>query len=152
MRDKFFLNGTALENVRQYKYLGFIFTPSGEIRSGLQDLRDRAFKALQAVKSKMGESFNRDVVTALNLYDSMIKPILTYASDFWGFLKMPGSNPIETLFISFCKQLLGVQKQTTNAGVLLELGQLPLLIRARKKAIKNCMRMYFRFMTHKSNF
>ena len=54
---------------------------------------------------------------------------------------MPGNNPIETLFMSFCKQLLGVQKQTTNAGVLLELGQLPLLIRAREKAIKNWVRM-----------
>ena len=54
---------------------------------------------------------------------------------------MPGNNPIETLFMSFCKQLLGVQKQTTNAGVLLELSQLPLLIRARKKAIKNWVRM-----------
>ena len=59
-----------------------MFTPSGEIRTGLQDLRDRAFKSFQALKNKMGESFNRDVLTALNLYDSMIKPILLYLSDF----------------------------------------------------------------------
>ena len=77
IRDQIFLNEQLLENVREYKYLGFIFTPSGEIRTGLQDLRDRGFKAFQAVKSKMGESFNRDVITALNLYDSLIKPILT---------------------------------------------------------------------------
>ena len=32
----------------------------------------------------MGEAFNQDVKTALNLYESMIKPILTYASDYWG--------------------------------------------------------------------
>ena len=50
LREKFFLNGTALENVRQYKYLGFLFTPSGEILSGLKDLRDRAFKAFLAIK------------------------------------------------------------------------------------------------------
>ena len=71
----------------------------------------------------MGESFNRDVLTALNLYDSMIKPILTYASDFWGCLKMPKNNPIETLHMKVLKQILGVQKQTTNLGVLLELGK-----------------------------
>ena len=35
LREKFFLNGNALENVRQYKYLGFLFTPSGEILSRL---------------------------------------------------------------------------------------------------------------------
>ena len=141
MRDKFFLNGTALENVRQYKYLGFIFTPSGEIRSGLQDLRDRAFKAFQAVKSKMGESFNQDVVTALNLYDSMIKPILTYASDFWGCYKLPQSNPVEILHMKVLKQILGVQKQTTNLGVLLELGKTTLDLECIKLGIKNWERI-----------
>ena len=38
----------------------------------------------------------------------------------------------------FCKQLLGVQKQTTNLGVLLELGRIPLQNFVTKAAIKNC--------------
>ena len=54
---------------------------------------------------------------------------------------MPQNNPIENLFSSFCKQLLGVQKQTTNVGVLLELGQIPLIILAQKNAIKNWVRI-----------
>ena len=41
----------------------------------------------------------------------------------------------------FCKQILGVQKQTTNIGVLLELGRIPLNIYARKFAIKNWERI-----------
>ena len=52
IRENIYLEGNLLENVRQYKYLGFIVTPSGEIRTGLQDLRDRAFKAFQALKTK----------------------------------------------------------------------------------------------------
>ena len=56
-------------------------------------------------------------------------------------MKMPNTNPIETLFLSFCKQLLGVQKQTTNTGVLLELGLVPMLLLAQKKAIKNWYRI-----------
>ena len=99
IREKISMNGVPLENVREYKYLGFIFTPSGEIGTGLQDLRDRAFKSFQALKRKMGESFNQDIETALGLYDSMIKPILTYASDFWGCLKLPthNKNPVEIM-------------------------------------------------------
>ena len=54
-RDKITMNGTILENVRIYKYLGFLFTPSGEIKSGLQDLRDRAFRSFQSLKCKMGD-------------------------------------------------------------------------------------------------
>ena len=42
---------------------------------------------------------------------------------------------------TFCKQLLGVQKQTTNIGVLLELGQVPLGIYAKKMSIKNWLRI-----------
>ena len=43
--------------------------------------------------------------------------------------------------MSFCKQLLGVQKQTSNIGVLLELGQIPLKLFAVKNAIKNWVRI-----------
>ena len=50
MRRPFYLDGVKLEMVREYKYLGFIVTPSGEISTGLNDLRDRAFKAFMKVK------------------------------------------------------------------------------------------------------
>ena len=35
------------------------------------------------------------------------------------------------------KQVLGVQKCTTNYGVLLELGRVPLILEARKLSLKN---------------
>ena len=140
-RNKFHLNGSELENVRSYKYLGFLFTPSGEIKSGLHDLRDRAFKAFMKLRNQMGTSFNKFIPITLDLFDTMIKPILLYSSDFWGCLKLPKENPIEKLHITFCKQILGVQKQTTNIGVLLELGRIPLDIYANKFAIKNWERI-----------
>ena len=38
----------------------------------------------------------------------------------------------------FCKDLLGVQKQTTNIGVLLlELGRVPIMLYGKKNFIKN---------------
>ena len=45
MKRLCYINGAPLESVRSYKYLGFLLTPSGEIISGLQDLRERALKA-----------------------------------------------------------------------------------------------------------
>ena len=89
MRRNFRINGTSLENVRSYKYLGFLLTPSGEIKSGLQDLRDRALKAFMKLKTMMGN--------ALNLIDCLIKPILLYMGDFWGCMKLPNANLIENL-------------------------------------------------------
>ena len=141
LRREFHYGEEKLETVRQYKYLGFLVTPSGEINSGLKDLKDRAQRALSKLRKKMGITFREKPSLTLKIFSSLIEPILLYASDFWGTLKMPSNNPIETLFMSFCKQLLGVQKQTTNDGVLLELGLTPLLIRAKKRVIKNWVRL-----------
>ena len=141
MKRIFHFHDIQLENVRSYKYLGFLLTPSGEINSGLQDLRERALKAFMALKNNLGYAFNQDVETTLVLIDAMIKPILLYNSDFWGCMKLPKNNPIENLHMSICKQLLGVQKNTVNVGVLLELGRVPLSLYAIKLAIKNWERI-----------
>ena len=137
----FYLDGKKLDMVRSYKYLGFLVTPSGEIGSGLKDLRDRALKAFMKLKNDLGVSFNQDVVTSLSLLDTLIKPILLYASDFWGALKLPKDDPIEKFHRMMYKQLLGVQKQTTGIGVLLELGRVPLSLFAIKNSVKNWERI-----------
>ena len=77
----------------------------------------------------------------MGLFDTLVRPILTYASDFWGCLKLPNNNPIENVHTMFCKHLLGVSKQTTNYGVWLELGRTPLMIFAQKAAVKNWERI-----------
>jgi hypothetical protein len=137
IRRNFYLGTTRLENVRNYKYLGLIITPSGEIRSALDDLRSRAHKAYMALKNKLGVCFRDHIEDTIMLFDSLVKPILLYGSDFWGCLKAPQNNPIENLHMQFCRQLLGVQKNTTNSGVLLELGRTPLMLEARRLSLKN---------------
>ena len=54
-----------------------------------------------------------------------------------GCLKLPKVNPVETLHIKFCKDLLGAQIRTANLGVLVELGEIPLSIYGKKNAAKN---------------
>ena len=67
----------------------------------------------------------------------MVKPILLYASDFWGCHKLPVNNPIDRLFNSVCRQMLGVQKNTSTIGVLLEVGRVPLSLSSVKATVKN---------------
>ena len=47
-------------------------------------------------------------------YSKPGKPILLYASDFWGCHKLPVNNPIDRLFNSVCTQMFGVQKNTSS--------------------------------------
>ena len=137
MQRSFYYDNAKLEMVREYKYLGFLVTPSFNICTALSDLKDRGLRAYGALKSKMGISFGKHLDTTMHLFDSLIKPILLYASDFWGTLKLPFNNPVEGMHRKFCKQLLGVHPQTTNAAVYLETGRLSLELYARKNAAKN---------------
>ena len=141
IRRNFKFGNSTVEVVRSYKYLGLVFTPSGEIKTALADLRARALKAYMKIKQKLGYLFKKYIMTTIKLFDSLVRPILLYASDFWGCLKLPVNNPIENLHMTFCKNLLGVQRQTTNIGVLLELGREPLSIMAQKACIKNWSRI-----------
>ena len=137
IRRTFMFGNQKVEMTREYKYLGFLMTPSFNIQRALADLRDRSLKAYYALKSKLGKLFKADIGITLHLFNSCIKPILLYASDFWGCLKLPKPNPIETMYLKFCKDVLGVQIRTINTGVLLELGQIPLCIYGKKNCIKN---------------
>ena len=59
MRRKFSLGQVNLETTREYKYLGFLITPSGEVNTGIKDLKDRAQKAFMKLKSMLGDSFQK---------------------------------------------------------------------------------------------
>ena len=54
---------------------------------------------------------------------------------------MPQTTPIENFHMKVLKQILGVQKQTTNLGVLLELGRMPLNLDCIKLGVKNWERI-----------
>ena len=102
---RYSIGALTIETTKEYKYLGFKVTPAGGISSGIADLKDRAFKALMKLTKKMGTLFRKHPLTTIKLFDALIRPILLYASDFWGVLKMPKHNPIEILHLHVCKQL-----------------------------------------------
>ena len=139
-----------IHSTREYKYLGFLVTPSGEVNTGIRDLKSRALYALTQLRKKMGVHFRQNVKMSLYLFDTLIKPIILYCSDFWGILRMSKKDPsdllrkdgiIELVQMKFSKQLLGVQSQTSNFGVLLETGRVPLMAFALKNCIKNWNRI-----------
>ena len=71
--------------------------------------------------------YNLPLKVALKLLDSTIKPILLYCSGVWepflnqGQEKWDKGNVIEKAYLQFLKQLLGVNRSTTNAMVRGEL-------------------------------
>ena len=141
IRRNFKFDNENIKTVREYKYLGFLITPSGEVMTGLKDLKSRTMFAITQLRSKMGEYFNRYPDTTMLLFDALIKPIILYMSDFWGCLAMQNNNPIDIVQNKFLKEMLGVQTQTPTYGILLDTGQTPLTLSAQKYCIKNWERI-----------
>jgi hypothetical protein len=68
----------------------------------------------------MGRLYKLSVKIQLDLFDKMIKPIILYGCEVWGF----GKNEIlERVHLKFCKTLLNLKSFTPNYMVYGELGR-----------------------------
>ena len=85
-------------------------------------------KAYFKMKNAMYEFIFRSPKVAFRLFDSILKPILLDASDFWGLRpeNVSDSPVTEQMHTKFCKWLLGVSKRTSNFGVLSETERYPI--------------------------
>ena len=87
LKDKFqfYLNGSPLECVDSFNYLGLMFQCNGKFSAATQRLNDKAQKALFKMY-KMLWNCNEcySVRLASKLFNALVKPIMLYGSDIWG--------------------------------------------------------------------
>ena len=76
--------------------------------------------------------------TKLRLFDSVVAPILLYASEVWGIY---GYDHVDKVHIKFCKKLLGVRVQAPNYAVYGDLGRFPLSVIAKERSIKYWLKL-----------
>ena len=74
-----------------------------------------------------------DVKTKLNLFNSLVLPILFYACEVWGFNK---AEQLDRMYLGFLKNLLGVRKTVPTAFIYKELGVFPLDITRKVRIVK----------------
>ena len=75
---KFYFNGTELEIVRSFSYLGIIFSTGGSFANAQATLAGKAQKAIFTLNSYL---YNFDTFTPrhiLELFDKLVSPILKY--------------------------------------------------------------------------
>ena len=84
--------------------------------------KNQCLNRLQSIVSlnSLFEKVHLDISEKLNLFDSMIMPILMYGAEAWGFHGAPDAERVNTKFL---KRMLSVRPQTTNAAVYGELGR-----------------------------
>ena len=130
-----------IEAVDQYKYLGVIFHKSGRFQAAEEHLARQGNKAMHSLRRNVhGKEMKVDVL--LQLFDTLVSPIITYGSEVWFPFNQPNNfnwsdqftnylsskQTAENVHIKFCRSLLGVHNKTMKVPVLGELGRFPMAI------------------------
>ena len=116
----FYYNGVALDIVKDFKYLGIVFTSGGSFSEAQNTLAGQAQKAIFKLNKYLYKFTYISPKHKLDLFDKLITPILNYFCEVWGFVQ---ASAIERVHLSFCKKLLGVKKSTQNDIIYGEFGR-----------------------------
>ena len=75
---------------------------------------------------------NLSVDCMLDMFDKIVKPVLLYGCEIWGFSQ---STLLEKLHLKFCKHILHLKPSTPNFMIYGELGRCPLSINIKVRMI-----------------
>ena len=120
----FRINGSSIDEVDSYTYLGLLFNYNGKFTLAKKQLVGQAEKALYALYKKI-RNISIPVDLQLKLFDALIEPILLYSCEVWGFENV---TIIEKIHLKFLKRIMGVRSSTPNFMVYGETGRYPLEI------------------------
>ena len=79
----FKFNGSEVERAQSYKYLGFEFHATKALTHGVSKLVSAANKAMHAMTRRCAFLHISDPKQRCRLFDSLVLPILSYASEVW---------------------------------------------------------------------
>ena len=120
----FFLNGDDIEVVGEYKFLGVFFSRGGSFYSTKQHLAKQAEKAMYSL-IKWSRSLLLPLDLQIELFEKLVKPVLLYGSEVWGFSTL---TVLDRILLKFLKFVLGMKLSTPDIMVYGETGVFPLYI------------------------
>ena len=114
---KFTFQDIQIDIVEKYKYLGIIFYFNGNLKHAADDLYNKGLKAFFSLRKKFSNFSELPFNISMKLFDTLIKPIITYGSEVWISdykinLTSIDQLPIEKLQHKMLKQVLGINRYT----------------------------------------
>ena len=113
--------------------MGLLFTPKLSWACSKIKLASQAQKVILNIKNyehTYGYLLHKEF---FKLFDAMVKPILSYTSQIWGYEYCEINESVQ---INFCRRILGVNKTINNCMVLGECRRLPLAVTYQTNCIK----------------
>ncbi|RUM94525.1 MAG: hypothetical protein DSZ28_02740, partial [Thiothrix sp.] len=131
--EKWSVGGVQLEVVKQYKYLGKVFSTKLSVSVSLADLVCRAKAALSQICRSLRKLAYITPEAFFKIFDAQVQPILLYAAEVWG---LEDCSAVEIVHLYALKQFLNVSVRTPNMMVYGDTGRYPLSICATLRTIK----------------
>ena len=131
--ERWYFEGKKIEVVSSYKYMGLMVTPRLIWTTAKTKLANQANKAIISMSKMQRFVGYFDYAEYFKLFDSMIKPILSYAAEIWGYEK---SYIIEQVHNQYCRKFLKLPSNTANVFVRGECGRWPLYVDYLCKCVK----------------
>lgn len=101
--------GERIEEVKEYKYLGYVMTKCGGEKEHVRERIRRARVAMGWIWSYGERKFKGDVKWKLKLFDSIVKGILFYGVEVWGYREW---KEVEAVQEKYLKWILGLDRVT----------------------------------------
>ena len=127
----FYFKGTEVEIVSEYKYLGIFLARSGSFLKAKKQIAEQANIAVFSLLRKI-RHLNLPIDMQIDLFNKMIKPILLYGCEIWGFGII---DIIERVQLKFFKHILHLKKSTPSFMIYGELGVYPLIIDIQSRIV-----------------
>ena len=124
---------SPLEVVNKFTYLGIVFSSGGSLMHATKTLSGQAHNAIFILRKYLNKFTNITPEHKLELFEKLIRPILLYGSEVWGFSKR---LPIERIQTQFLKYVLSVKTTTQNDFVYAETGRLDIMSHCVTNIIK----------------
>ena len=144
-------DGQTLGVVDRYKYLGTIISRTGNFKLNENYLKGKGLRARYAITKSIG--LDCKVSTLLRIFQRMVEPILLYNCEValacipktWTLekfkVKMWEGKEIDKVLKGFIRQILGLNKKTSNMGILAETGKYPLSVNIYVQMMKYWVRL-----------
>ena len=113
-----------LEIIDSYKYLGIYLTKNGSFLNARKHLAEQAHKALHLLYTRIN-NLALPIDLQLKLFDYTVLPIMTYASEIWGFENV---QILERTHAAFLRRITKTKKSTPHYMLYAELGRYPIEI------------------------
>ena len=94
----FKIGNQNLEIIDSYKYFGIYFTKNGSFLNARKHLTEQAHKALHLLYTRIN-NLAHTTDLQLNLFEHTVLPIMTYASEIWGFENVQIFERIHAAFL-----------------------------------------------------